>query len=79
MFKSTAEFDKAVCDILVKIRDHEKWGDIPPLLDREGFTTVLNHIIDNRYVEGLNRSNTRIDGRPSITRLGLQFIESFEG
>jgi len=79
MFRSTAEFDKEVHNVLVKIRNGEDWEE--STLDELAFEDVVSHMITNRYVTGIKFLNLMggkgISGIPRITRSGLQFIETF--
>lgn len=81
MFKSTKEFDEAVKDILVHIRDGK---DVRPLHQKYGEDN-FNQAYERCYSEGLldgltaGRTNDGVmhyDGQPKISYAGLRFIEN---
>lgn len=82
MFKSTKEFDGAVKDILVYIRDGR---DIKQLRQKHGEDN-FNQAYERCYNEGLldgitagGRTNDGLmhyDGQPKISYAGLRFIEN---
>lgn len=85
MFKSTAEFDKTVRDILVNVRDGETWKEKPSHLEEDDFYDALQYIAENKYVINmsvsgiLNSSRRSAGGNPRMTRPGLEFIEAYIG
>ncbi|MCL2572548.1 MAG: hypothetical protein FWE11_09115 [Defluviitaleaceae bacterium] len=82
MFKSTADFDKAVYDVLVKIRDGENWDNILSDLMDNNHTIVVEQIIKDGYVNGLMSVPYLVGnlypGVPSITIAGLQYVEGLD-
>lgn len=82
MFKSTKEFDFAIKEILVKIRDGESINSKATSLEENNFNEALAECVDRRYLSGLSYQRT-LDGKPHfsqtdirVTYSGLSFIES---
>ena len=88
MFESTEDFNKAVYNLLVRIRDSKSLYHLDDLnidgLSKLDYSNIQKHIV-NRYVEGLrvvkvngNNGIGTYKGEPCLTKAGLQFIEDFE-
>jgi hypothetical protein len=82
MFKSTKALDCAVFNALVKIRDGESWEAIQQAMTDDEYAAVPKQIVESRYVDGLAyrpalKGGSGYVGIPSLTREGLQFIETF--
>ena len=88
MIKSTDEFDKAVYDLLVEIRNSEGSIHLDDLnkddLSESDFYHLSKHIAKN-YVDGLRESKVvgndgigSFKGEPFINERGSSFIERFK-
>jgi len=82
MFKSTKEFDSAVKETLIKLRDGEKLDALTTTLQEADFDEALTECIDRGYLSGVSYQRT-MNGKPHfqetnirITYYGLSFIES---
>ena len=83
MFKSTKEFDKAVYDILVCIRDGKNLQVLEQKYGEENFGEALVRCCDVNYIVGIKYNRTA-DGnpcfsttKPMITYAGLEFVENY--
>lgn len=83
MFKSTKEFDKAVYDILVYIRDSKNLQVLEQKYGEENFGEALARCCDVSYIVGIKYDRTA-DGnphfstiKPMITYTGLEFVERY--
>ena len=54
MFKSTKEFDSAMKDILVQIRDGIAVNSLSSSIDEGDFNAALAECVDRRYLSGLS-------------------------
>lgn len=82
MFKSTKEFDKAVREILVAVRDGKNLQEVIAQNDSD-YPEALVRCCDMGYTVGIKYQRT-LDNtahfdlkNPKITYSGLQFIEAF--
>lgn len=82
MFKSTKEFDSAIKEILIKLRDGESISSMETSLEEDDFFEALVECIDRRYLSGLSYQRT-MNGKPHfsqtnirVTYSGLSFIET---
>lgn len=84
MFKSTKDFDTAMYEVLIKIRDNEDFKTLSPKYELYDLTEALGRCSDCGYVTGvfpqrMASGNLSIDLSTNvrITPSGLQFIENF--
>lgn len=83
MFKSTKEFDKAVREILVAIRDGKNLQEVITQNGSDNYYEALARCCDMRYIVGIKYERTLDNAphfdlqNPKITYSGLQFIEAF--
>ena len=84
MFKSTAEFDKAVYDALIRLRDGENLNEKPSNLSQEDYSDVLAYLDESRFTSSETRDRNhgwngftvyKISPTARISRVGLAFIE----
>ena len=89
MFRSVADFDKAVYDTLIRLRDGENLNSKPSTLEQADYSDILAFIIDNRLAlsappppHSRNRwvsfTVYEVDPSARIARDGLLFIESYK-
>jgi len=83
MFKSTKEFETAMCEILIKIRDGSDYNE---LSSKYGATDLndalercfrLGYITSDAVPRKTESGRLAFDGKPRITFEGLNFIENF--
>lgn len=79
MFKSTQEFDSAVKNILIKLRDGESLNSIPQ--DEDSLEAIVE-CINRGFLQGVTYDRT-LDGKPHLQQMnprvtynGLKFIEN---
>lgn len=85
MFKSVKEFEAAMHEILIKIRDEEDYQSLSSKLGQEDFDDALERCINQGLIKGI-QCNRVASGRllcdivhkPRIAYEGLQFVESFK-
>ncbi|MFL0167714.1 hypothetical protein [Candidatus Clostridium helianthi] len=84
MFKSSKEFETAMYDILVQIRDNPDNRDILSKLGDIDFDDPLKRCLELHLIEGLHPQNTAsgsltidIIGKIRISYDGLKFVENF--
>jgi hypothetical protein len=83
VFKSTKEFEAAVYEILIKIRDGSDYMRYQGKYGQGKFGDALEHAINRGYIRGVTAQRTaagnlNIDGNPRLTYNGLSFIEDHE-
>jgi len=79
MFKSIAEYDQGVLDVLIKIRDGNKWEEKPEGMNKEIFLDLLRHADKKGFICGLSFVKSHggfYTGTPQLTRAGLELVES---
>lgn len=82
MFKSTAEFDKAMYLILCQIRDGSKLSQLKVNIPEDDVVQATVECVNRGYLEGVSVQKTAAgpvvsDMKARITYAGLRFIESF--
>lgn len=83
MFKSTEEFDAAVYEMLVRIRDGSNYKELKEKYGQENYEDALEHSINRGYIKGITAQraaagNLVYGGTPRLTHSGLSFIENRE-
>ena len=85
MFKTSKEFEAAMYDILMQIRDNPNDRNVLSKLGDINFDDALAKCIEFNYVKGLNpryvaSGNLNIDiiGEIRISYEGLKFLENFK-
>ena len=84
MFKSTIEFDSAVYNALVRLRNGENLNNKPDPLDQADYSDILAFIVSSEFVSVSTQDKSsrwesffdyQISNHSRISRKGLQFIE----
>ena len=84
MFKSIKDFDSAMRDILVKIRNGEDYGELSSKLGEENFREALGKCVEFKFIIGMT-ANRNKDGEYIIETLtpikisyeGLRYVGTF--
>lgn len=83
MFKSTRDFEAAMYEIMVKIRDGSNYNELSSKYGETDFYDALEHCFKRSFItaEGPPRKTEAgtlsFYGKPRITFEGLNFIENF--
>ena len=83
MFKSTNEYNDAIYETLVYIRDNNSFPKVNDKLDKIDLGDVLNLCYNHGYIDGVHidknaAGNYMYNGQPRITYSGLKLIENFK-
>jgi len=82
MFKSTEEYDSAIYNALVYIRDNNSYPKTTDELDQTDLGDVMNLCNMRGYIDGIDvhkniAGHYMCTGTPRLTYSGLNFIEQF--
>ena len=83
MFNSVKEFNIAMYEILIKIRNEENYRDLTKYSDLD-LDDAFEKCITYGYVNGIHRydrtasGKLSYDGKPRISLEGLTFVENFQ-
>lgn len=82
IFKSTNEYNNAIHETLIYIRDNNSFPETNDKLNKIDLGDVLNLCYNHGYVDGVHIEKNAVgnylyNGQPRITYSGLQFIENF--
>ena len=82
MFKSTKEFETAIKEVLIMVRDEKGLNSDESTFPEDDFWEAAVECVDRRFLSGINYQRT-LDGKPHftsrgtrVTYSGLAFIES---